>query len=68
MDGPKCGGTRRGRGGASHVRRDLVDEALLQEIELLMHVIAEVAARRCPLSARQVDRLLGVELGDVIDG
>jgi len=61
MDGRKCSRKRLGRGDAPFIRRDLVDEALLQDIELLMHVIAEAAARRGPLTARQLDRLLGVE-------
>lgn len=49
--------------GAGLPRRwpDLVDDALLQEIELLMHVIAAVAAHTCPLTGRQVDAVLGID-------
>jgi hypothetical protein len=63
VDEPKCTGRHGASAHASHIPADLLDEALLQDIELLTHVMADLTARRCPLTARQVDRLLGVEPG-----
>lgn len=68
MDEQESNAKGRAAGAASNMRRELMDEALLQDIDLLMHVIAEVAAVRCPLTEGQVDQLLGVERREGTDG
>ena len=70
MNEENADGGQDASGGTPHIPAELVDEALLQDIELLMQVIAELPARRCPLTARQVDVLLGVEVefDDAVDG